>query len=460
MIKYSDFFRSSGLSCLLLLLIIGACNDPTTIGGGIVDNDIIPVKVQEFDVTLKQNGASPVVTYADGSLNLINHAQCGVLQDDQFGRSEAGFSMQFLPFNFITALDTSKLVVDSVALVLYLDENSAYGPQEEMSIGITRLAEAIDGDEDYQSDHTFALGEIVVPAFTFTPDYTTIDTPDESGPAVRIPLPVEIGYEILKMDTATLNSFSLFSQTFRGFYVHPVGSYNQYAGFRPYISTIQFSATAIRVYYRENDTEDESLTYRAAASIGDNKSPVVQHYTYDYTGSAVEEVLNQSTNDILYVQGNGGVDVELEIDGLTGLGNVIVNKAELFIPFHDKALIYNDHPELLTLMMTRQELTGNQNLIPEFQENGVFNLTQIGRLDTVENVPGYAYNIPIQTQQMIDGTIFDDNIRLQSIFVPSSDIRRGAIGPATMGESSARSVIYGLKNLSEAIRLKVSYTEN
>jgi len=440
-------------------MLTGACNDPTTIGEGIVDTDVIPILFDEVEIELVQNESQPIVTYSDGTLNLLNQAQCGLLTDDQFGRSEANIYMQMIPTT-VTVGDNPNRIVDSVCLVLYLDTISSYGPVAPVTLAVRRMENSVDGTQNYLSNQQFATGEVLNPGFTFIPDYTTPDTPVEVGPTVRIPFPISFATELFTLDSTQRASFQDFTDNFPGIEVYPVGDFNHYVGLRPYQSTIQTSRTGVRIYYRNAPTDTASLSYGVAPFIGDARTPVVQTYNYDYSGSAVEDALSNPDNDRYFIQGNGGVDVNMKIDGLTDFGSILVNKATMFVPFDENALDYNVTPALPVVMMTRRNLNGSREFINEFQQTGIFTFTPIGLLDTLNGQVGYEYNLPIQIQQMIDRTIFDDEIRLQSVFVSSNDQQRASVGPASLMQSSARSVIFDETNLSEAIRLIISYTEN
>ncbi len=458
MTKKAELFYSCCVIALIAL-VIGACNDPTTIGAGIVDNDALPIKVAEYEASFTQVPEEPVLTYADGSLNLINQAQCGALHDATFGITRAGFYMQFIPAE-IDFRPGDEAVIDSVKLVLYLDQASSYGPVEEVSIAIGRITEFIDGTQEYFSDATFAVGQILLSEHAFTPDYERVDSINEQGPTASIPLPVSIAEEVFQYDTTTVDSALLFAEKFGGFYIFPVGEYNHLMGIRPYISVAQTSSSAIRIHYRTNEMDTVPKIFRAAAFIGDRRTPVVQRYQYDYTDTKVQDALDQVSSDLFYIQGNGGVSVDMKFDNVSALGDVLVNKAELSIPLSNDNVDYANFNEMRTLLMTRKALNGSQVFVDEFLESGAFGFTPIGRLDTIENQPYYVFNIPIVTQQLVDGTVFDDAIRLQGTFVPTNEARRNNFGPLNMSESSARSAIFGQQIPSGAIRLKISYTEN
>ncbi len=444
----------------LLITILFSCNDPTTVGAGILDNDVIPIQVDELDVSFRQNEGTPFTAYTGGGASEQNQVQCGIIEDDVFGRSEASFYMQFHPLTRLLVNKPDR-IIDSVYLVLYLDSAATYGKNGFLTLGIDRLTESIDGLQSYLSNHNFGSGESLVSDFLFQPNYEMPDEDEiEPGANVRIPLSESIGTEIFALDSLILNSDSAFLQNFFGIHIKPIASSQQFVGFNPYRSNDQSVLSGIRIYYRDSATDTSSVIYNLSSSFGYFRSPVVQHYDFDYTGSQVEHFLNNPTDSILFIQGNGGVNVEVIIDGLADLGSILINKAELFIPFNSSALDFDDFPELETIFLTREGLSGNREFIPEFLESVIFRFTPMGRLDSLDSVLGYSYNIPIQIQEMIDQTIFGEDMRLQSVGVSSDQNRRTSFGPENKAESSARSVIFGRTNLSETIRLRISYTDN
>lgn len=458
--RNTDFLSLALLTAIFMAVF--ACNDPTTVGGGIVDDNVKPITIATFEATATQGEPVAVATYSNNALNLINQAQCGTLEDPVFGRSEASFAMQFMPTlgGFSTEGDR---IIDSVYFILFLDTASSFVYKKEtVTIGIRRLNEHIEGITSvYDSEDRFALGEEVVPAFSFEVNYSKLDTPDFNGSVIRIPLPNTIGEEIFNLDSTILNDFTEFPKSFRGFHVYPVDVPNQYVGFRPYSTAASTNnRSGIRVYYRNDAADTTSSVYNAVSTYGDPRSPVVQQYDYDYTGSEVEAALAAGDNEKIYIQGNGGVTGTLEFNGIPDLGNVLVNKAELFIPFDAEGTNYNAFPEINTLFMTNKQLSGNYDFIPEFSQAGLYAESPIGRLDTIDNEIGYAYNIPLWTQSVVEGTIVDDAIRLQNVFVSASSDRRRVFGPANMQSSPQRSVIIGSQDSSPTIRLIISYTSN
>lgn len=443
-----------------LLSIVFSCNDPTTVGAGILDTDLVKIESAAFDVTLEQNEGTPFVTYVGNGQTEINSAQCGVIEDDVFGKTEAGFYMQLLPSVVGLRIDP-RAVIDSVALILYLDSTSTYNERGFLTLAIDRMTETIDGAQSHFSDASFETGDELVSSYTFIPDYSTPAEGSVDGAAhIRIPLDTSIGNEVFALDSVIRNNDSAFIVNFPGIYIRPVAAANRLVGFKPYQSQSQGVTSGLRIYYRDSVAADESKTYSIASNFGIFRSPVVKTYRHDYTGSAVEHYLSNPTDSIFFIQGNGGVNVNLKIDDLNTLNDALINKAELFVPIHQATLNYNELPEIRTLFLTRESLRGNREFIPEFFETQVFNQSPIGRIDTLDDgTAGYAYNIPIQVQQMLDGTIITDEMRLQNVAVSSDANRRASFGPLHLAESSARSIVLGHMNSSSPIQLNIRYTK-
>ena len=445
------------VACLILFF---GCNEPTTVGAGIVDNDVIDLQVEAFDVELSQRSGDVFTTYVAGGGFQINQAQCGILEDQIFGHSEAGFYIQFHTINRLLSNNPFR-IIDSVRLVLYLDEEASYGPLGEVKIAIDQLNERIDGLQNYQSDSRFPATETLIEEFSFTPNYVMPpDSALEPGAHIRIPLPDQVGRDIFSLDSLIISSDSAFTENFYGFHIRPIAVSNHLAGFKPYRSIDQSVFSELRVFYKETLSDTTNSEFQIAATFNYFQSPVIQTYTHDYSGSKVEEVLNTGSDSLLFIQGNGGVHIDVHIDGLTELGNIAVNKAELFVPLNTDLVTYDDFAEVTTLFLTREGLNGIQEFLPEFRELSLFQFTPIGRVDSINGIPGYTYNIPLQAQELIDGTIFNEAMRLQNVSISTDANRRFVFGPGNMSEASARSVIFGQQNSSQAIRLLISYTDN
>ena len=441
----------------LIVLALWSCDDPTEVGSTILTDDDLPIKVVELDVDFTQQKGNAITTYQAPGTSQLNHGQSGIIQDNIFGRTEASFSMQMRTISKFVPDNTNR-IVDSVVLYLYLDSTSTYGPLTTQKIEVLRLDQSIDGLNSYEADEELSVGSSLG-TFTINPSYTISDT-NEAGPFVRFELSNDLGAELFMLDSFGRANDSAFIENFKGFQIRTTEPSDCLLGFKPYRSTDQNVNTSLRVFYRDSLTQDTSLTLIIAPTFRYFATPVIQHYQYDYTGSLVQDYLDSPSDSLLFIQGNGGVNIDLSIPDITSLGGAVINKAELFVPFNTKILPYSDHRQLKTIFMTYETLGGSQQFIPEFFETATFQFSPLGRLDTVGGEIGYAYNIPVHGQNLIDNAIFKSKIRLQSVFVSTDSDRRSAFGPANLAESSARSVVLGQRSLSEAVRLKISYTEN
>lgn len=270
----------------------------------------------------------------------------GTLNDNVFGVTNSSVYTQIrlessAP-NFLSATGSvSETVVDSV--IMYLDLDTYYGHLTSQQFSVKRVTEDFFIDSLYYTNSTLSTdaeelidpgSELIVP----DPVNVAIVNGEVLDPLLRIKLKNTLGDTLVAQSGKT----SLSDNDVAGGFVEYFKGLN--------ISTSQMgvgvdegailyldllnSNSKITMYYRHTKSgEEDTLQYDFLINSNCARFNSVQH---DYTGTAVEAQLNDTTlgDQFVYVQTMAGVKTEISIpDLMVYADSGIVNKAELVFPF-------------------------------------------------------------------------------------------------------------------------------
>lgn len=428
------------ISLSYLLFILWSCNESSLVGADLVGGSQTEILTERLEVSMIQKVGLPILTY-NPSTDRVNRAQVGRIHDQEFGLTEASLYMQFIPATNIP--DTfSNHIIDSVVLVLStsLADNYAFEVGRMAGLQIYRLSQAIDPLKSYTSDASFTTNENILAEGLYSTDSNSI----------RIPMPNLLGDELKQLVSASLDSDAYFVQEFPGLYIKADENFDGLIGLNPYTSKLA-------IYHRASATDTSSaeislgITTRASSY-----SVAVPVYRFDYSESSIEQLLDGSEHDRMYVQGCGGVSIEALINDLHALPNCVVNRAELFLPLNTTISDYIPYSALSRIYLTYETLQGTRQFLPEYELSSLFAFSPFGVLDTLDGYVGYTFNLPIFTQHLLDGQIFDEKFRIQGVRVPDESTQRLTLGPANLSEACRRSILDVSGNVPTY--LTISYT--
>jgi len=329
----------------------------------------------------------------------------GSYTDPTFGKTKASIYTQVRLSVIPTFTDLSNTIVDSV--VLSLNISGHYGDQEDQTFEVYRLTENIYRDSSYYMNTTKTYqssNNLVKPGFeTFTPSVTNKPVIDGEtlDPQIRIRLNESFGDMILNSDSLT--SDAVFEEYFKGFFITVAQAVG--AGGIYYLD-MENSDTKVTIYYH-NSTD----TLNFEMPIND-KCARFTSMEHDYTGTKVEQQLADSTlgNEFYYIQSGYGLVGNVSIPDLANLtaeGNVIINRAELYLPVQhyttdpysppSRVIAYglNDENEIYTM--------------PDFNLGvSIYG----GNYD--EDKKAYVFNIIRYIQDVVNGTQNNNPIRVVS----------------------------------------------
>ena len=159
--------------CLICLMALFSCNDPTIIGTDVISSDQADVRIMDTltirATTVKEDS---IQTYK--SLSQFSRYLVGNFNDPLFGNTKATIFSQFrlAPGFQYTATDSTffnnnnienmNTVLDSVILVLEYDSSGFFGNRlSPQNIEIYEIAEPMDNNATYYSNQEFLLGRFI-----------------------------------------------------------------------------------------------------------------------------------------------------------------------------------------------------------------------------------------------------------------------------------------------------------
>ena len=424
------------------LATLNSCNKNNTFGLEInPESQLISVfQSDTFDIhtftvlsdsirTDELNGPSPLGNYVDpifGNVNSSIYTQIRLEQSYDF-RPDHG--------------DLDSIVVDSV--ILYLTLNGFYGDINPQTIRVEQLNEEIFKDSSYYSNTSISsnttdlsLG-LTVKSDPMLPGFFAGEPVNKS--VLNIPLDPQLFAQpiINESGNTTLNGNDEDGEFLSWFFGLKISASTATNGGLYYIDMTD-SYTRIRLFYRDttgNETEHDTLDFDF--NINSNCA-FFHHVEHDYSNTVIENALNNNENNQFFVQSLAGVNGRMFIPGFDSLRtqNIMVNRAEVILPFEDYA--YDEFLAPVSLFLSRKKDSTDEFLPDLFEGNlgGGYNNTS----------KNYSFNITRHVNELIaDSTLLNDTIKI----LPSGN-----------GVSANRVILNGMnsikKNKAKAV---ITYTK-
>lgn len=361
------------------------------------------------------------VTYSATRLMLL-----GSLQDTIIGRSTAEVVTQYN--RTATYQVANNLEIDSLFLALYVYDFMG-DIEQDVILSVYEFTERIylDTAHSYYSDYDITGKYNPVPLVqkTITPvNETTYELLIEDQAFIDKFLAVQA-------DTNIFYNDSVFKDYFNGFYItaEPVSSEGTMARIQ-----LASSQTRLTMKYANDSTDVDSTAVRDFAyahfPIDQFSSQKINMFEHDYTGTALDEIIDdeQSTSPYLYVQGMSGVNTRFSFANLQewmDQNPLIVNSATIVfdvVPEEESGILYDDLPYRLmlgtvlegedyepiydyyVLLSNDPNQTGSRfGGYKKAESKGLFS-------DTIYT---YRFNIGLHFQYMLDGEKNDNDFVLQ-----------------------------------------------
>lgn len=433
-------------SLLLITFFFSSCQDPSTLGTELLDQDQAKVDFTDtFSVKAATIQGDSVVTFTPTALGQLNSYLFGDFRDPVFGRSVSSIYTQLRLER--TRPDFTDAVLDSVVLVLPYDTNGLYGKYQDETFGIEifRLIEPMSSSEPYFSTQTFQTKGEPIGSMEFVPNLDSIPVIEYISPTnqntvffshLRIPLSSSLGEELLSLDTSITRSSVDFQEYFNGIYLRPTLPTN---GILSFDLNNQPFRGGIYLYYRDGEDVLREFQFEI-----DEFALRTANYQHDYEGYPVEAVLNdyEAGDTALYLQGMAGLNAKIELPDPSVLGeNVIVNKAELIVelkmPESDEFFEPATQLSLFTLENGERRNISDISIVNSPRSVGIER--GFGGLLN-EETRQYKMNISTHFQEVLEG------IRSKTLY----------ISVLSKNETARRVILNGAEN---GIKINLSFTE-
>lgn len=448
----------------LLISIPFSCTESTLIGSELLEEDLANLKFRNdipVDATSARGIAVP--TYNRFQALQLDHYLLGQIENAAFGKSTASAYSQISKSE--GQPDFNGVVFDSIILSIALDTLGNYGDlSQPIHLEVFQVLDAMNPEADYSSDQSFAIDETPIGSASVVPSFDSISIANYQDdndivsdevirtfevPHLRIPLTTAFG-ESLIADSTIYQSDDNFQNFLKGIYIRPSKPGSG-------ITSLVFdnSISRITLYYKI-EPRNTVREYRFPFLVGQAR---VNHFEHDYEGSAAVSSIGTNNPELLYLQSMAGLNVDLSFPDLTGLDNIVINKAELelTVASEDDALF----PPAEQLIITSLE-NGTRNAVADvrnaIQASNPISTGIFGGIPVIETVGGasvtkYRINISSHFQNIIS------NRSLNTITISSGTEEIGFYLPIKAKAECANEVVfYGSNHPSFAPKLNLTFT--
>jgi len=455
----------------MTLLVTTSCNEPSVIGGEVIDPDRPDVESTDtLTIIATSVRGDSVQTFDD--LQLLSTYLCGNLGDPILGNSQAIINTQIRlsgtpDTSVFLGIPTGESELDSAVFVLAFDTLSYYGNDSSLQdISVFMLDEDMDNNETYFSDRDFAATELlgsvqINPRF---PDRNLPITITNNGVLDTI-FPAQLRVSIPK--NHPLFEDYLWNENSLIYYQNDTSLLDVFKGVKIQADTtmptdlmmafnLRSPLSGMYLYYRSGIGTSEVDTVRYRFQINENAAQMV-HFRNNTTGSFVSDFINNEGNgdSLLFMQGMAGLDSRISIPYAENLDNAIINQAQLVVTVATKLMddedVFHDDP-IQQLLIVAKSADGELEFISDVDASilaqnipGVFGGDVKSVTKNGVSIRQYKMNITDHFQDMVDG------------ITPSNDIFITAV---PKGQSANRSIIFGPGHSTYPVKLNITYTIN
>jgi hypothetical protein len=433
------------------LMLLGSCKkEETTIGGGLISDDLNVVYLDTFSLITYSEEIDSMPS-DETSVNLL-----GAYNDPVFGAVDCGIvtQLRLSSSNPTFAENVADVVVDSLVLGLAYTGMNFYGNLDDITVEVYEITDAlIREDKEYYTftDPTTTGSDLVLAG-------TAIETPDHIGQVIvgadtlsahmRINLdPTLLGDALVQLNGAgNMATDDQFVSAFKGLYIKvDAAGLGPNQGGVSYFS-LENSLSSLTMYFHEtSDATPKEYAFNInSAAARYNK------ITYDRSGTDVEALLNNKDlgQEKFYMQGSSIWAVvefphimDLNKDSLGNEDKKIINKAQLVLPVQDFVADYYDPSSNLFIARSVDGNTSDFTLDYNLQSTLSGNTVYYDQ-DNKE----FRFNMTLELQAILNGE--RENVPFR-IYAPS------------FFASTIERVIFNGPNgtLKDKARLEITFTD-
>ena len=315
---------------ITLVVVICSCNDSLDIGNSLLADEQVDVFVDTITIEAQTVRGDSILTFAlQDQNNFINNVyMVGQISDSQFGSSEA--TAFFSPSLLEEVPDLDQYSIDSVVMVLILDTLGRYGdPSAIHELELYELTESIVPDSIGATlistdELDFESTPLLTQSLAINYDSLTIQVSRNDSiidelvqPQLRFLMDTQMWTDYLTSNGDIDND--VLAETLPGYALRSNVT-NSMLGLN-----LRFGASTSEIvfYLSENDSTKREYILDLGRLRHNN-------FVHDYTGSDVEEALADSDSEFLFLESQGGTDIDLDLRAIKDIGeNVVLNNATL-----------------------------------------------------------------------------------------------------------------------------------
>lgn len=409
-------------------MALSNCKKPEDIGLSVLPDD-------DLLYTAYDSATIVTTTIREDTLRAdeLSRIVFGSMKDADFGMTNVTYYGQVLLGSTPNLIADTSHGSSADSLVLSLVYSGFYGDTTPVRIHVNELTDNMYLDSAYYSNKTFAANDAVELEGTGAPyeilptTNLIMGTDSAVTPQLRIKLSDALRDRIFQLNGQTeFANNDNWKSYFKGIKIS-VDPATANGGGIFYFNPVA-SETRMTLYYHE-DTVAKSYAFTLAGGARLN------HPEHDYTGSTVENLIDDSTASVNYIQALAGLKTKVSFPNLkhfTDSGSILINKAELVVTVvSDEPVI---KPPPTSLLFLAKNSGGTYEFPIDYYERsygGAYSST----------TKTYIFGITRTIQRIIDGTTTDYGFTLN------------ILGSMVSGNSAV------ISGGSSGMKLKLYYTK-
>lgn len=449
--KLSKWSLLSSLA-LIYILIATSCQDPSTVGAGSFEGEVIEVSGSSaFDVDGKTIKLETPVSFSTGIRRTT--FMVGSLDDPQLGTADGQVYSTIIRNPLTTAPVLDDVAIDSVVLVLRYDTLGQYGDLSAMhTLKIYEIDEDFANVDTIKSNRSLAVIPNVIGEKSFFPtpgDSVTItnhQTGEENRLASQIRVRIDNDWAANWMlDSATVSNDTSIYNAMKGINIVSEST-NSLLGLNLGDESL---TNVLTIYYTRDDTLKSTYDFRLGTRKFNN---FVMGHDQGEVSSFIDD--EEKGKELLFMQGMDGLGLELNFKDLSLLEGKVINHAELTLTLADdpefETNIYRGLTQILASRYGESDEEQNLIIIPDISNLALGN--------TIPLTIGFGGNL--QVDEDSGKSVYKCNItnRLKDIQKSQGLDTELVFTPSVRVQTPRRTVFYGVDHPEYPVTLKVTYT--
>lgn len=353
-----NYFALKSITIFTTITLLFSCAEPTTIGSELQDS-IDAFVTDTLSLKMTTIREEVVKTFDPNPDAAFSSYLCGNYRDEIMGKTSASVYTQLRVSSAPDAsfYAESGSTLDSVILHIPFNFGSNYGdPEESYTFEVYKMTEPMDIGDTLYSNSTFTFDPTPIGSATFTvPDITdtvtyilprlitssgtvTVNDTVNIAAHLRIPMSTAFAEEFINLsaDNDNLNETDDLQNFINGLHIKSVDTENEgMVGLRldRLVNAASFGS-GITFYYHYPSTSGDTTLFRRHSIFTSSSTTQLVAKTTSASIELSPEVeaaidVQATGDDLLYLQGLAGPNIQFEIPYADAFRNTIINKADL-----------------------------------------------------------------------------------------------------------------------------------